>query len=309
MTGARIALPRLWRARPAAVRPRGGGRPRRPRRALVLAGVAALLVAAAWYWGRDLSLWSVDNVRVTGASGQDAARIEAALRSAAHGMTTLHVRTGDLRAAVARFPIVKSLNVRSSFPHGLRIEVVQNVAVAALAAAGRPVAVAADGTLLRDRPVDGLPLVPAQAVPTGARVTDAQAAGAIALAAAAPAGARPLMVRIGPEGHDGLRVELQGGFRIEFGPRARLHAKWAAALRVMADARAGGATYLDVRVPERPVAGGASGTPLTSAVPAKATVTAPGTAPDPAAGSTTTTAPTGDPQTQNPANTGGEPPA
>jgi cell division protein FtsQ len=304
MTGARIALPRLWRARPAAARPRGGGRPRRLR-VLVMAGVAALLVAAAWYWGRDLSLWSVDNVRVTGATGQDAAQIEAALQSSAHGMTTLHVRTGDLRDAVARFPIVKSVRVRSSFPHGLRIEVVENVPVAALAAAGRPVAVAADGTLLRDRPVDGLPLVPAQAVPTGERVTDAQASGAIALAGAAPTAARPLIVRVRSGGQDGLRVELQGGFRIEFGPRTRLHAKWAAALRVMADARAEGAAYLDVRIPERPVAGGVFVAPLPSAVPAK---TSPSTS-DPAAAGTNPNAATGGAPTQNPVNTGGEPPA
>jgi cell division protein FtsQ len=304
MTGARIALPRLWRARPAAARPSGGGRPRRLR-VLVLAGVAALLVAAAWYWGRDLSLWSVDNVRITGATGQDAAQIEAALQSAAHRMTTLHVRTGDLRDAVARFPIVKSVRVHSSFPHGLRIEVVENVPVAALAAAGRPVAVAADGTLLRDRPVDGLPLVPAHAVPTGERVTDAQAAGAIALAGAAPAGARPLIVRVRSGGYDGLRVDLQGGFRIQFGPRTRLHAKWVAALRVMADARAEGATYLDVRIPERPVAGGTFAASLPSAVPTKA----PGTTSDPAAGSTDANNAAGVPQTQNPANTGGEPPA
>jgi cell division protein FtsQ len=304
MTGARIALPRLWRARPAAARPRGGGRPRRLR-VLVLAGGAALLVAAAWYWGRDLSLWSVDNVRVTGVTGQDAAQIEAALQSSAHGMTTLHVRTGDLRDAVARFPIVKSVRVHSSFPHGLRIEVVENVPVAALAAAGRPVAVAADGTLLRDRPVDGLPLVPAQAVPTGERVTDAQASGAIALAGAAPAGARPLIVRVRGGGQDGLRVDLQGGFRIEFGPRTRLHAKWAAALRVMADARAEGAAYLDVRIPERPVAGGAFVAPLPSAGAAKTS----GTTSGPAAGGTDANAAGGGAQTQNPANTGGEPPA
>jgi cell division protein FtsQ len=305
MTGARIALPRLWRARPAAARPRGGGRPRRLRRALLLAGVAALLVAAACYWGRDLSLWSVDNVRITGATGQDAAQIEAALQSAAHGMTTLHVRAGDLRDAVARFPIVKSLRVHSSFPHGLRIEVVENVPVAALAAAGRPVAVAADGTLLRDRPVDGLPLVPAHAVPTGERVTDAQAAGAIALAGAAPAAARPLIVRVRSGGHDGLRVDLQGGLRIEFGPRTRLHAKWAAAVRVMADARAEGATYLDVRIPDRPVAGGAFVSPMPSAVPART----PGTTPDPAAGGTDANAAAAAPQPQSPVDTGGEPPA
>ncbi len=305
MTGARIALPRLWRARPAAARSRGGGRPRRLRRTLVLAGAVALLLTAAWYWGRDLSLWSVDSVRVTGATGQDAPQIEAALKSAAHGMTTLHVRAGDLRDAVARFPIVKALRVHTSFPHGLRIEVVENVPVAALEATGRPVAVAADGTLLRDRSIDGLPLVPAHGVPTGERVTDAQAAGAIALAGAAPARARSLIARVRSGGHDGLRAELQGGFRVEFGPPTRLHAKWAAALRVMADARAEGATYLDVRTPERPVAGGAFTTPLPSATPART----PGTTPDGTTGGADPNAPAADPQAQNPAISGGEPPA
>ena len=220
-------------------------------------------------------------------------------------MTTLHVRAGDLRAAVARFPIVKSLRVHSSFPHGLRIEVVENVPVAALAGAGRPVAVAADGTLLRDRPVDGLPLVPARAVPTGQRVTDAQAAGAIALAGAAPAGARSLIVRVRSGGHDGLRVDLQGGFRIEFGSRTRLHAKWAAALRVMSDARAEGATYLDVRIPDRPVAGGAFAAPASTAAPART----PGTTSDPAPPGTDANGAAAGAQPQNPAITGGEPPA
>jgi hypothetical protein len=136
-------------------------------------------------------------------------------------------------------------------------------------------------------------------------VTDPQAAGASALAGAAPAGARPLIVRVRSGGQDGLRADLQGGFRIEFGPRTRLHAKWAAALRVMADARAEGAAYVDVRVPERPVAGGAFVAPLPLGVPAKTA----GTTSDPAAGGTDATTAAGAAQTQNPANTGGEPPA
>src|SRR5204863_145304 len=179
-----------YRCPVAGVRGRARARRRARRRGLVLAGAAAVVLVAAWYWGRDLSLWSVDSVRVTGATGQDAAQIEAALQSAARGMTTLHVRAGALHDAVARFPIVKALRVHTSFPHGVRIEVVENAPVAALMATGSPVAVTADGTLLRDRPTAGLPLVPAHSVPTGPRVTDAQAAGAIALAAAAPAGVR-----------------------------------------------------------------------------------------------------------------------
>jgi cell division protein FtsQ len=304
MTGARIALPRLWRDRPAGARARARGRPRRPRRAILLASVVALLATAAWYWGRDLSLWSVDDVRVTGATGSDAAQIDAALRRAAHGMTTLHVRAGDLRDAVSRFPVVRALRVHASFPHGLRIEVVEAVPVAALQAAGRPVAVAADGTLLRDRPIDGLPLVPAHAVPVGTRGTDAEAAGAIALAGAAPASVRGAIARVRSGGHDGLRADLRGGLRIEFGHRTRLYAKWAAALRVMADARAEGAAYVDVRIPERPVAGGAFVSPLPGAAAAKP----PSSSADATPNGADPNASASDPQAQNPANSGGEPP-
>ena len=78
MTGARIALPRPWRA--VSARPRGAPRARGGRRALVVAGIATLALAAAWYWGRDLSLWSVDSVRVTGKSRDDLQSVMALVR-------------------------------------------------------------------------------------------------------------------------------------------------------------------------------------------------------------------------------------
>lgn len=304
MTVARIALP--WRARPR--RPRAARRTlaRPGRRGTVFAALAAVVLAAGWYWGRDLSLWAVRDVRVQGASGPDAARVEAALREAARGQTTLHVREGALRDAVARFPVVRALRVHADFPRGLRIEVVENVPVAALVAAGRPVAVAADGTLLRDRPVTGLPQVPARLLPGGAHVTDRQALGAVALAGAAPASFRPVLVRVRSGGRDGLRADLQGGLRIVFGSRTRLRAKWAAALRVLSDPRAAGASYLDVRSPERPVAGGR----FTQGLPgAGAAASGPATPADIAPTATApadTTASAPDPAT--PANAGPESP-
>jgi hypothetical protein len=76
-------------------------------------------------------------------------------------------------------------------------------------------------------------------------------------------------------------------------------------MRVMADARAEGASYLDVRIPERPVAGGAFATPLPSATPARTS----GTTTDSTTGGTNPNAATAAPLPQNPANTGGQPPA
>ena len=51
-------------------------------------------------------------------------------------------------------------------------------------------------------------------------------------------------------------MTLKAGPELYFGDADRVTAKWAAAARVLADASSKGATYVDVRLPERPVAGG-----------------------------------------------------
>ena len=60
-------------------------------------------------------------------------------------------------------------------------------------------------------------------------------------------------------GPDGLTVGLRNGALIYFGDTARPHAKWIAAARVLADPGSSGASYVDVRVPDRPAAGGIAG--------------------------------------------------
>ena len=59
----------------------------------------------------------------------------------------------------------------------------------------------------------------------------------------------------------GLVAELRKGPDIVLGSQARLRAKWAAAAAVLADSESQGAEYVDVRLPERPVAGGLPGAP------------------------------------------------
>jgi cell division protein FtsQ len=229
----------------------------RPRvRTIVAAVLALVLLVAGGLWLRDSPLVAVEHVKVTGASGPDGRAIRSALTAAARDMTTLHVRRGALHDAVARFPAVKELRVSAHPLHGLGIEVIEYVPVAVLVAGDRRLAVAADGTVLRHARLDGLPLVPAHSLPSGDRVRDRQALGATSLAGAAPAKLRALVTRVRSGGHEGLRVDLRGGVRVVFGSRDRLAAKWTAVARVLADPKASGASYLDVRVPERPVAGG-----------------------------------------------------
>jgi cell division protein FtsQ len=228
---------------------------RPPRRAALVALVALVLAAGAWMWLRDSSLVAVRNVTVTGVSGPQAQRVRTALAVAARDMTTLHVRLDALRTAVEPYPVVRNLEAKADFPHGLRIVVHEHVAVGALTSAGRRLPVAADGTILRDTPADGLPAIAARRDPGTETVLDAQTKRFVAFLAAAPGPLRARVARVylGPRG---LTAPLTDGPVLYFGDSHRLAAKWAAATRVLADASSRGATYLDLRLPERPAAGG-----------------------------------------------------
>jgi hypothetical protein len=77
------------------------------------------------------------------------------------------------------------------------------------------------------------------------------------------------------EGHEGLTVAMRGGMLIYFGDDTRPHAKWLSAARVLASPSSTGASYIDVRLPERPAAGFPPGTQPPGAA---ATAAGPGSA-------------------------------
>jgi cell division protein FtsQ len=251
------ALGRLPRA--AARGARSALSPSPKLRARLLALVLGALALAALYmlWFRDSSLVRVEKVTVTGLTARNAPRIQAALTEAARGMTTLHVREGDLERAVAEFSVVHHLRVSPDFPDGLRIEVIERAAVAvAVDSSGKRTAVAGDGTILRDvSPAGDLPEVRVNGLLPRWRLGDPDAMRSVTVIAAAP---RALAARIESVRQEtrGIVAELTEGPLVILGDRARLEAKWAAAARVLADPGADGAEYVDVRIPERPVAGG-----------------------------------------------------
>jgi cell division septal protein FtsQ len=248
----RLALPR-GRARHRARRLRLG-----PRGVIALALAVALLVAA-WMWLRDSSLVAVTRVTIVGVSGPDAHRIRAALKRAALNMTTLDVKQDALSTAVEPYPVVKAVRADAQFPHGLRIRVTEQIPVAALVGGGRPVAVAADGTLLHDVPVSGLPAIPVGVPPAGTLLRDRSARAAVDLLAAAPDALASAVAQVTTSSGHGLEVQLRNGPSVYFGDTSRVAAKWIALTKVLADAGAKGASYIDVTDPERPAAGGASG--------------------------------------------------
>ncbi len=249
------------------------------------AGVLVVIVGG-FLWLRDSSLVSVRKVTVSGVSGADAPRVRAALEQAARSMTTLHVRDGQLKTAVQPFPAVIGVSASSDFPHGIHLTVREHVAVGVVAGAGSRLPVAADGTVLRGSTSQGLPLISAKSPPATDRVTDPRTKALVKLLAAAPASMRAQAQRAFV-GERGLTVRLADGPALYFGGSDRLAAKWTAIVRVLQDKSSAGATYLDVRLPERAAAGG-----LAPLHPESATPSAGGTVgAQPAQPSTTTPAP------------------
>jgi cell division protein FtsQ len=229
-----------------------------PRARIVTISVLAAMVflGGAWLWFRDSSLVAVQQVTVTGESGPDAGAIRSALVSAGRGMTTLDVQAQELYAAVSAYPVVRSLQVTTQFPHGMRIHVLEELPVAVVTAAGRRVAVAGDGTLLHDLArIPALPRIVLAVPPGGPRLNEPPALDALDAATAAP---RLLLSRITQistvRGH-GVVALLHDGPTVYLGAPADLRRKWAAAVAVLNDPGSAGASYIDVTDPGRPAAG------------------------------------------------------
>lgn len=233
---------------------------RRVRLGLACAAVAMAVLAGGFLLLRNSSLTAVEHVRIAGVSGPQAEQIDAALRGAAQGMSTLGVSTARLREAVARFPTVSALSARASFPHSLRIVVSEQPPVAVLSAAGVKTAVAADGTVLGPGLVSSsLPSVSDGLAPAaGQRVSNSQALEALRLLGGAPPALDRLTARV-YEGPRGLTAVMDDGLVVYFGDDTRPHAKWLSLARVLADSGSAGASYIDVELPDRPAAGFTSG--------------------------------------------------
>jgi cell division protein FtsQ len=251
-------LPRALSFAPAAARACARALRRRPRLrlALLVALLSTVLLTLGWLWLRHSSLVAVRQVRVTGLQGPGARAVEAALVGAARRMSTLDVHPGALRAAVAPFPIVRDLHVSAAFPHTLRIRVIEQPPVAALVAAGGRTAVAADGVVLGAMLLSAsLPTIRGAAMPpAGQRVRSSSLLVALTVIGAAPAALANDLVRAF-NGPLGLTLVLRPNLLAYFGDESRPHAKWLSLARVLADPSSAGASYIDVRLPERPAAG------------------------------------------------------
>jgi cell division protein FtsQ len=154
--------------------------------------------------------------------------------------------------------------------------------------------VAADGMILGPALLSGsLPTVNAESDRASVgRQPGQTVSGASLLASLTVLGAAP--PRMGRDvarvfnGPEGVTVTMRNNLTVYFGDGTRPHAKWLSLARVLADPSSAGASYVDVRLPERPAAGFPGGVPRAGNVSESepASASDPGTAAELAAGLT-----------------------
>jgi len=227
-------------------------------------GAALVLLAGGLYaLARETSMFAVRSVEVEGASPALAAEVRAELRSF-DGRSLVALNGDAVEQRIDGLPAVRSTVVDRAFPHTLRIRVLPELPVAVLrrgaeswlvSARGRVIAALALGAR-RDLPRIWLPT--RTEISKGTFLTDepgALAARSLAAFVGSGFSNRVAFVRA----LDGqITLGLRGGLEIQLGAPIDLRLKIAIArgiLPTLALPGQGGPDYLDITVPERPVAG------------------------------------------------------
>lgn len=230
----------------------------------LLVGLALVLLTAGLYGlARETSMFAVRAIRVDGASLAVAADIRRELRRY-DGHSLVGLDASGVADRVDALPVVRSATVDRAFPHTLRVRVVPELPVAVLrrgadsflvSARGRVVAPVARGT---HRSLPRIWLPASTDIQLGSFL-GGEDGGLAARSLAAFVGSgfpgRVTFVRA----LDGqITLGLRGGLEIRLGAPIDLRLKIAIAhgiVPTLAPPSAGGPTYLDIAVPERPVAG------------------------------------------------------
>lgn len=230
----------------------------RMRRRFVVVNCAALALAAGYlFWLRDSGLVVVKEVTVRGLTGGGARSARVALERAARDSTTLHVNRAAIEQVAEAFPAIRGVVITPDFPNSMSIRVIEHRPVAVLRLGARRVAVAGDGSVLTGLPAKGsLPTIEIAGGFPARQVEAGVALDAVRVAGGAPPAITPRLEKVARQRGRGVVVHVKNGPELVFGDAGRIAAKWAAAIRVLADRDAAGAEYIDVRIPERPAAGG-----------------------------------------------------
>jgi cell division septal protein FtsQ len=223
------------------------------------------VLAAAGLYGlaRETSMFAVQTIRVDGASRSLTADVEREL-ARYDGRSLVSVDAGSVAQRVAGLPAVRSATVDRAFPHTLRVDVVPELPVAVLRRGADSFLVSARGRVIAPLERGERPELPRIWLPATTDIELGSFLGgpdgglaARSLAAFVGSGfpGRVTFVRA----LDGqITLGLRGGLELRLGAPVELRLKIAIAHGIvpsLALPAAGGPNYLDLAVPERPVAG------------------------------------------------------
>lgn len=251
------------RAAAAAVPRIGPGRLGRflPSLRSAVAGVALLALALGGYAVlRTSSAFAIRHIVVGGASPKVAADVRRAL-APFRGRSLLGLDGAELARRVDALPSVVSVGYDRSFPHTLRLTVVAEQPVAVLHRGTETWLLSARGRVITKIPTGTHPGLARIWLPRKGRVevgeTLLSEPALVSARAVALATRFPLRVATASLAHGELTFHLRSGLLLYLGEPNDIRLKLAIVRRALHRLPAG-ATYLDVSLPGRPVAGTAN---------------------------------------------------
>ena len=228
----------------------------------LLAGLGLVVLAAALLVGtRQTSVFAVHEIEVRGAAGADARAVRRALRPLV-GTSLASLQREDVMRRLDRLPVVSAAAYDRAFPHTLEVFVRTERPLAVLRRGPEAWLVSARGRVLRrleDRRARAR--LPRIWLPRSVRIglgRPLTGAGRAAVTGLVPVAGTPFVARVrsfaAPAGQ--VTMSLRSGVELRLGSPDAVPLKLAIARRIVPTLAAGGSpAYLDLTVPERPVAG------------------------------------------------------
>jgi cell division protein FtsQ len=250
-----LSLPR--RGQPAILRLVPSGR------SLVIAAALVLLAAGLYGLARETSMFAIRRIDVVGASPELSAQVRSALGTFS-GTSLLRIDGAAVIRRADELPAVFSATYDRAFPHTLEVRVISEVPVAVLRRGSDSWLVSARGRVISTTDPTRMHKLPRIWLSANAQVdvgeilqeqSGAATARALAVMSSAGLAGEISWARI-TAGQ--LTARLRDGLELRLGPPVDIRVKVAIAtaiLATLAPPSVGGATYLDVSVLERPVAG------------------------------------------------------
>ena len=228
----------------------------------VLALGFGLLAAGllAYVCARETSVFAVRSIQINGAPPRVAEHVRAAL-APLEGRSLVTLNRNAVENKLSSLPDVAAATVDRDFPHTLRVAVIPAHSIAVLRRGPSAWIVSSDGRVIRTAGRLASPKLPriwvrrTATVDQGAAVGDADAARAIAALATARRARFTARIATVRAADDELTFVLVSGLELRFGDPVDLPLKLAVAKRLVPLVQ-GVSSYVDVTVPERPVAGG-----------------------------------------------------